>query len=81
MYLLDTNHCTFILEGESTVIERFREKASVRVATSVIVTGELQFMAQNSQQKRECDRTLAILLPKSDRISSVKKEDSSVCMH
>lgn len=51
MYLLDTNHCTFILEGEAAVLERFREKASVRVATSVIVAGELQFMAQNSQQR------------------------------
>jgi tRNA(fMet)-specific endonuclease VapC len=51
VYLLDTNHCTFILEGESTVIERFREKANVQVTTSVIVAGELQFMAQNSQQR------------------------------
>ena len=51
MYLLDTNHCSFILEGEATVIENFRSQATVTVATSVIAAGELRFMAQNSQQR------------------------------
>lgn len=52
MYLLDTNHCSFILEGEPTVIENFRNRSNVTIATSVIVAGELKFMVQNSQQKR-----------------------------
>ena len=51
VYLLDTNHCSFILEGEPTVIENFRSRANVAIATSVIVAGELKFMVQNSQQR------------------------------
>ena len=51
MYLLDTNHCTFLIEGEPKVVNHFRELGKVRLATSVIVAGELRFMAQNSQQK------------------------------
>jgi len=51
MYLLDTNHCTFLIEGEPKVVNRFRELGKVKLATSVIVAGELRFMAQNSQQK------------------------------
>jgi tRNA(fMet)-specific endonuclease VapC len=51
MYLLDTNHCSFILEGKAAVIENFRSRAQVTIATSVIVAGELRFMVQNSQQR------------------------------
>ncbi|MBR8835358.1 MAG: type II toxin-antitoxin system VapC family toxin [Stigonema ocellatum SAG 48.90 = DSM 106950] len=51
MYWLDTNHCTFLIEGEPTVINHFRELGKVTLATSIIVAGELRFMAQNSQQK------------------------------
>lgn len=51
MYLLDTNHCTFLIEGEPKVVNRFRELGKVTLATSAIVAGELRFMAQNSQQK------------------------------
>jgi tRNA(fMet)-specific endonuclease VapC len=51
MYLLDTNHCSFLIEGEPKVINRFRELSDASVATSIITAGELRFMAQNSQQK------------------------------
>ncbi|GAA6623663.1 type II toxin-antitoxin system VapC family toxin [Scytonema sp. NUACC26] len=51
MYLLDTNHCTFIIEGRREVIERWQDKENVQVSTSVIVAGELKFMAQNSQER------------------------------
>ncbi len=51
MYLLDTNHCSSIIQGDAAVIRTLREKGSVIVATSVIVWGELMFMAYNSQQK------------------------------
>ena len=51
MYLIDTNHCSFLIEGEPKVVSRFRESSEVIIATSVIVAGELRFMAQNSQQK------------------------------
>jgi tRNA(fMet)-specific endonuclease VapC len=51
VYLLDTNHCSFILEGEPAAIENFRRRANLTIATSVIVAGELKFMVQNSQQQ------------------------------
>ena len=51
MYLLDTNHCSRIINGDSSVISRLQQSAGVGVATSVIVRGELIFMAQNSQQR------------------------------
>jgi tRNA(fMet)-specific endonuclease VapC len=51
VYLLDTNHCTFLIEGVPTVINRLQEVGNALTATSVIVAGELLFMAQNSQQR------------------------------
>lgn len=51
MYLLDTNHCSFLIEGEPTIVERLRTLDNVLAATSIIVAGELWFMAHNSQQK------------------------------
>lgn len=51
MYLLDTNHCSRIIQGDATVLHHLREKGNTIVATSVIVVGELFFMAENSQQK------------------------------
>jgi tRNA(fMet)-specific endonuclease VapC len=51
MYLLDTNHCSFLIEGDSKVVNHFRERSEVIIATSPIVVGELRFMAQNSQQR------------------------------
>ncbi len=51
MYLLDTNHCSRIIQGDTTVLHRLLKKGNTIVATSVIVVGELVFMAENSQQK------------------------------
>lgn len=51
MYLLDTNHCSFLIEGEPKVINQFRQRSKAIIATNAVVVGELRFMAQNSQQK------------------------------
>ncbi len=51
MYLLDTNHCSFLMEGVPSVVNHLRSLGQVQLATSVIVAGELRFMAQNSHQK------------------------------
>ena len=51
MYLLDTNHCSFIIRKEPNVIQRLDELEIVRIATSVITQGELTYMAENSERK------------------------------
>lgn len=51
MYLLDTNHCSRIIFGDSNLIRQLQEHSSAEVATSVIVRGELLYMVQKSEQQ------------------------------
>lgn len=53
MYLLDTNHCSRILQGDSGVLQAILSRRNVGVALSVIVQGELLFMAENSDRRAE----------------------------
>jgi tRNA(fMet)-specific endonuclease VapC len=41
MYLLDTNHCSRIIQGEPNVLQAILSKQNAGVAISVIVQGEL----------------------------------------
>jgi len=50
MYLLDTNHCSRIIFGEPTLIEQLQLHSEAGVATSVIVCGELFYMAAKSER-------------------------------
>ena len=50
MYLLDTNHCSRIIFGETNLIQQLELHSEAGVATSVIVRGELLYMAAKSQQ-------------------------------
>lgn len=52
MYLLDTNHCSRIIFGESNIIRQLQEHIGLGVATSVIVQGELLYMVQKSSQQQ-----------------------------
>ncbi len=52
MYLLDTNHCSYLLEKELTVYNRATAVGTENLATCVIVQGELTFMAEKSEQKQ-----------------------------
>jgi tRNA(fMet)-specific endonuclease VapC len=51
MYLLDTNHCSRIIQGNRTIIDRIAALGDIPIATCVIVQGEMVFMAENSQQR------------------------------
>jgi tRNA(fMet)-specific endonuclease VapC len=51
MYLLDTNHCSRIILGETSIIRSLQEHIGFGVATSVIVQGELLYMVQKSSQQ------------------------------
>ncbi len=51
MYLLDTNHCSRIIAGNSAVIQQLQAHHTDGIATSVIVRGELLYMVQKSEQQ------------------------------
>ena len=53
MYLLDTNHCSRLLQGHPVIIQKLKELGDAPLATCVIVRGELIFMAYKSERKRE----------------------------
>jgi tRNA(fMet)-specific endonuclease VapC len=53
MYLLDTNHCSRIIQGNPTVLQAILSRRNAGVALSVIVQGELLFMAENSERRAE----------------------------
>jgi len=52
-YLLDTNHCSKLIDGDEDLLRRLAEMGDVSLATSVIVRGELLYIAENSEQKDE----------------------------
>jgi len=50
MYLLDTNHCSRLIFGEPNLIQQLQLHSETGVATSVIVHGELLYMAAKSER-------------------------------
>jgi tRNA(fMet)-specific endonuclease VapC len=58
MYLLDTNHCSRIILGDSTVIDRAFQIGEQHLFTCTIVQGELVYMMEKSQRR---DANLAVL--------------------
>ena len=53
MYLLDTNHCSYLIEGNPRVAAELSAKGSAPVATASIVHGELLYMAYRSERQTE----------------------------
>jgi tRNA(fMet)-specific endonuclease VapC len=53
MYLLDTNHCSYIIDNRPSVMAQFQAQAEVHFAISVITCGELLYMTEKSTRKTE----------------------------
>jgi tRNA(fMet)-specific endonuclease VapC len=53
MYLLDTNHCSRLILGDTSLIMRVSEIPGDRIYTCAIVAGELINMAEQSQQRAQ----------------------------
>ncbi|MGC9503820.1 type II toxin-antitoxin system VapC family toxin [Baaleninema sp.] len=51
MYLLDTNHCSRIIQGDSAIVDRIFQVGESAVSTCVIVRGELLYMVYKSERK------------------------------
>ena len=52
MYLLDTNHCSQLLENNPAIAQKLSDLGDVTAGTCVIVQGELLFGALISEQKQ-----------------------------
>ncbi len=50
MYLLDTNHCSRIIFGDSNLLQYIQTHNEVYISTSVVVCGELIYMAAKSNR-------------------------------
>lgn len=52
MFLLDTNHCSYAILGNTQVLEHLASLGDASIATCTIVKGELIDMAARSQQRQ-----------------------------
>ena len=52
MFLLDTNHCSYALLGNTQILDRLANLGDESIATCTIVKGELIDMAARSQQRQ-----------------------------
>ena len=51
MYLLDTDHCSRLIEGDADVVRRLDALGQALVGASLVAWGELLFMARLSNQQ------------------------------
>ncbi|MDJ1174328.1 PIN domain-containing protein [Roseofilum capinflatum] len=52
-YLLDTNHCSDIINGNPQVIEALKERSDSTISISIITHAELLYMADKSERVNE----------------------------
>ncbi len=53
MYLLDTNHCSYIINNNPNVVNALRSRASGEISISIITYGELLYMTEKSERKAQ----------------------------
>ena len=66
MYLLDTNHCSYIINNVSTVVNVLRSRASSDIGISIITYGELLYMTEKSERKTQNLAAVQIFLSSMD---------------
>jgi tRNA(fMet)-specific endonuclease VapC len=52
MFLLDTNHCSYAILGNTQIRDRLASLGDISISTCTIVQGELIDMAARSQQRQ-----------------------------
>ena len=53
MYLLDTNHCSYIINNNHNVIAALRSRSASEIGISIITYGELLYMTEKSERKAQ----------------------------
>ncbi|HAA29613.1 MAG TPA: PIN domain nuclease [Cyanobacteria bacterium UBA8553] len=53
MYLLDTNHCSYIINNNHNVIAALRSHSASEIGISIITYGELLYMTEKSERKAQ----------------------------
>ncbi|MDY7013976.1 MAG: type II toxin-antitoxin system VapC family toxin [Cyanobacteriota bacterium] len=53
MYLLDTNHCSYIIENIPNVIANLRSRSTTSIGVSIIPYAELLYMTEKSARQAE----------------------------
>lgn len=76
MYLLDTNHCSLAILGNTNVLNSLARIESSSVSTCVIVQGELVDMAERSQ-RRETNLALVRNFLRSIYIYNIDQETAN----
>jgi tRNA(fMet)-specific endonuclease VapC len=49
-YLLDTNHCSYIINGDSQIIDALNTRSNGVIAVSIITYAELIYMTEKSEK-------------------------------
>jgi tRNA(fMet)-specific endonuclease VapC len=53
MYLLDTNHCSYIINNNPNVIKVLRSRFASEIGISIVTYGELLYMTEKSERKAQ----------------------------
>lgn len=67
MYLLDTNHCSYIIDGQPQVIAALSARSESNVGINIITYAELLYMSDKSAER---ERNVKVIRAFLDRRSS-----------
>jgi tRNA(fMet)-specific endonuclease VapC len=79
-YLLDTNHCSYIINGDPKVTDKLKSHSADTVGVSIITHAELLYMAQKSALKAKNLETIHRFLSEVD-LYFLDEETASIYSH